>query len=203
MSKINYVLYVSQMSLRVLLSTSAINDIEVLSKKNNIDHGISGFICHGNQYFLHYLEGSPAAIQDLCERLAHDKRHYNMYVLAEGHREARLFRDWAQFIIPFNQFLTYYSEAYIYMPFEPYDWSPSQAEIFIGMFKDFYDHYDGNKKLIKNGHTISNNSRSLIRNRININLNIPMFTSVMLLILLLNLGLLLYIISKNLDKLPF
>ena len=47
----------------------------------NYSMGISGLLLRAGMQFLHLLEGPPAAVAELYERIAHDPRHHHVETL--------------------------------------------------------------------------------------------------------------------------
>ena len=141
MTQLSYVVYVSKITLKALATPDTLCELVAASKVRNREAGISGFLCHGNQYFLQYAEGSHAEIEALCLQLEQDKRHCSMRILDKNTLENRRFTGWDMFAITFDSFVTCYANAYSFMPFAPYDWSQAQTAEFVTMFKDYYQHH--------------------------------------------------------------
>ena len=139
MSEIQCLVYSSKISLKLSLSSS---NLATLAQEHQSNNGITGFYCHGNHSLFHYAEGNKAAIEALLGRLKKDKRYKNLRILNHHKRQRRLFSEWSIFITTFNQFVTAYSQAYTCIPFLPETWDKSDADNFIDMFSDYYQHYD-------------------------------------------------------------
>ena len=189
MSDLYYITYVSKIGLKALLTPSTLYDIETVAKKRNIEANITGFFCYGNQYFFQYIEGNYEDIEQLCQRLRQDSRHHNMQILNQGSREQRLFGKWDMYAVTFDEFITQYSSAHLYIPFVPYIWQKEDTQDFVMMFYQYYlNNDDKNKKTVHIADPI-------IYNRLGMSLNDVlgqhqsfMFTKLMVLLVVLMLG---------------
>jgi hypothetical protein len=65
---------------------------------NGLD-GISGLLIFNGTHFLQWIEGPPAAIDDLVERLRRDPRHDALEVRDERYSDERLFGHWAMELV--------------------------------------------------------------------------------------------------------
>ncbi|MEM6617740.1 MAG: BLUF domain-containing protein [Pseudomonadota bacterium] len=55
--------------------------------------GITGFIARDGEWFVQYLEGRDAYLQDTVIRIRRDRRHRDLTVLAEGPLMRRMMPD--------------------------------------------------------------------------------------------------------------
>jgi hypothetical protein len=65
---------------------------------NGVD-GISGLLLFNGTHFLQWIEGPPAAIDDLLERLRVDARHSGFEVRDERMADKRFFGDWSMKLV--------------------------------------------------------------------------------------------------------
>jgi hypothetical protein len=75
-----------------------VGDIEAIhraARELNALDGITGLLIFNGTHFLQIIEGAPAAIDDLMERLRRDSRHSGIEVRDEGEVEERSFPDWS------------------------------------------------------------------------------------------------------------
>lgn len=61
----------------------------------NAEHGITGLLVYHGQEFIQLLEGDEAEVKALFERICHDPRHGQVYVMWEAPLDARSFDQWA------------------------------------------------------------------------------------------------------------
>ncbi|MVN75029.1 hypothetical protein GO988_01680 [Hymenobacter sp. HMF4947] len=57
--------------------------------------GLSGLLLYGEQGVIQVLEGSPASVHQIYQRILRDARHYNVHTLADGLVPARAFGQWS------------------------------------------------------------------------------------------------------------
>ena len=192
MTQLSYVVYVSKITLKALATPDTLCELVAASKVRNREAGISGFLCHGNQYFLQYAEGSHAEIEALCLQLEQDKRHCSMRILDKNTLENRRFTGWDMFAITFDSFVTYYANAYPFMPFVPYDWSQAQTTEFLTMFKDYYQHHGSAHNHSTNNHCLAYSRTGLYSDMTLAQHRWLTFNSVMWLMVVLIVGLMVY-----------
>lgn len=82
------------------LATAAITptQLQALLPKwriNNHAMSISGLLLYGEEEIIQVLEGPAESVRRCYEVIAHDKRHYNVYTLADGLVPARAFGQWS------------------------------------------------------------------------------------------------------------
>jgi len=73
----------------------ALADILQLAQINNIRDGLTGALTLSGGWFVQVVEGPPAAIASLLERLEVDPRHSDIEIAARSAVEDRLFGDWS------------------------------------------------------------------------------------------------------------
>lgn len=63
------------------------------SKINNDKKGITGCLLHHDDTFIHFIEGTESKVRELYEKIKHDPRHTNLFVLHLEENVATLFTD--------------------------------------------------------------------------------------------------------------
>ena len=66
----------------------------VLARQHNHSAGISGILLYKSNRFIQFLEGPPAAVDALIDRISRDPRHTNVRVVLEELTLERQFDDW-------------------------------------------------------------------------------------------------------------
>ncbi len=78
------------------LSEKEIEEIGVISAKNNQKDNITGVLIYFNELFFQIIEGDENKIDLLYEKIKHDNRHTDILCLkAEYNISERLFPDWS------------------------------------------------------------------------------------------------------------
>jgi len=82
------------------LATTAITptQLQTLLPKwriNNHAMGISGLLLYGEEEIIQVLEGPAESVRQCYQVIARDRRHYNVYTLADGLVPARAFGQWS------------------------------------------------------------------------------------------------------------
>ena len=86
-------LYVSELSPNT--RATEVSRIVSSSRRHNAGNGITGLLIFDGDCFCQYVEGPPAAVTALNDRLDRDVRHTRMEVLLEGpFTGPRRFSDW-------------------------------------------------------------------------------------------------------------
>ena len=86
------------------LTKKDIKDIVDVSKKNNSDKGITGFLVFNNRQFMQLLEGDEEAVKHLYhEKIVKDKRHQKSVVIKES-RGVRICSHWSMAHLPVGVF---------------------------------------------------------------------------------------------------
>ena len=78
------------------------NDLEAIhrtAREVNALEGITGLLIFNGTHFLQIVEGVPAAIDELVERLRRDARHSGLEIRDERKIEARSFPDWSMELV--------------------------------------------------------------------------------------------------------
>jgi hypothetical protein len=85
--------YVSSSALPV--STSQLDEIVAVSRRNNTANGITGMLLHVDGSFLQILEGPAAAVEATYARIDRDPRHRGLLVIHRTDITQRAFKDWS------------------------------------------------------------------------------------------------------------
>lgn len=80
-------------------SVSAVEDILMKSRANNIRDGITGALIVSEEDFVQLLEGDRTAVAKCFMRIMMDSRHQNIQVLFAGDAEQRLFQGWSMYAV--------------------------------------------------------------------------------------------------------
>lgn len=81
-------------------AAEGVDDIEVdriieWSQRRNVEHDITGVLVFGSGVFFQWVEGPPAAVENLIARLHGDPRHYDIVTLDRGvEKRERLYPNW-------------------------------------------------------------------------------------------------------------
>ena len=73
----------------------ALAGILAAARRNNNRDGITGALICREDLYLQLLEGPPAPVQLIYERIKRDERHANVTMLLSTEISERLFPDWA------------------------------------------------------------------------------------------------------------
>ncbi len=98
------------------------------SQRLNSINGITGILYFSNSYFLQYLEGDKAAINETYERITQDKRHHKIRLVITAPLEKREFGEWSMGYIPQSELLTPLNLKFMNGPdFNPKNISPEES----------------------------------------------------------------------------
>jgi Sensors of blue-light using FAD len=84
------------------LSYADVTDCLRTAVEHNAEAGISGLLCYGDGQFLQVLEGEPAAVNSLYNRIVRDPRHFRCELLRYEDVDARQFADWSMKLVGFE-----------------------------------------------------------------------------------------------------
>lgn len=87
-----YVSYCSQAQLP--LEQAELHRILEASQRNNRRDEITGLLTFSGEVFVQLLEGPPAALRGLMNRLKGDTRHRDIIILSEGAKHRRILPGW-------------------------------------------------------------------------------------------------------------
>lgn len=76
-------------------TTLQLRDLLSGARTNNTRLDVSGFLLHQQGWFLQVLEGEPAAVEGLFERIGFDPRHGRVLTLSRREVTERNFGDWS------------------------------------------------------------------------------------------------------------
>ncbi len=71
-----------------------IQDILVVSRKNNESCGITGLLLCRTGHFVQLLEGDKTSVRRTFQKIESDRRHVETKILAEFDSESRIFPAW-------------------------------------------------------------------------------------------------------------
>jgi len=80
---------------RVEITREILNDIAMVSIKNNFKKGITGILLGMENKFMQYLEGDEQEVLALFETLKKDERHKDVTRWLSGHTQERVFSKWS------------------------------------------------------------------------------------------------------------
>ena len=87
--------YLSTSSIAPERSIAEVTRIVETARTNNVRHGITGVLLHTKNHFAQVLEGPPAAVTNLYEKISSDCRHTAVRLIALEEVENRSFSSWA------------------------------------------------------------------------------------------------------------
>ena len=65
------------------------------SRKRNAELKLTGMLLYGGGVFMQVLEGLPAAVDMLYQKIERDPRHHSMFLLERENITERSFPDWS------------------------------------------------------------------------------------------------------------
>lgn len=74
--------------------TRDLASISSVSRKQNLEYGVTGFLSYFNGFFLQFLEGDRAAVSELTSKIFNDARHNHFTVLLDRSVDSRSFSAW-------------------------------------------------------------------------------------------------------------
>lgn len=86
-------LYIS--TSRAPITPALLDDILRVSRRNNVDSGVTGLLIAGGSRFLQVLEGEADSVHATYRRIAADPRHFASVILHDAAVDARTFGAWA------------------------------------------------------------------------------------------------------------
>ena len=86
---------VYQSSATVAITPDQLQQLLPAWRAGNHAANISGVLLYGDAGIMQVLEGPPEQVHRVYERIAHDPRHYNVCVVADGVVPARAFGEWS------------------------------------------------------------------------------------------------------------
>lgn len=76
------------------MTDEALDELLVISRRNNAAHGITGMLLYCGLVFIQALEGPEAEVRRLFEKIKQDNRHESVILLLEEMQPSRNFADW-------------------------------------------------------------------------------------------------------------
>jgi hypothetical protein len=78
----------------VALTPTQLRQLLPAWRASNHAAAISGLLLYGEESVMQVLEGPAAHVHNIYKRIARDRRHYNVYILADGPVPVRAFKEW-------------------------------------------------------------------------------------------------------------
>jgi hypothetical protein len=128
--KLVRLVYVSRLSPECHLDDLA--EIAAVSRRNNLDKGITGCLCYSLRGFLQALEGAAVFVNELYRRVVRDTRHGDVTLLEYRPVASREFERWSMAYVRSDEvdasLLRKYTTG---ATFDPFEMSPDQAVAFM------------------------------------------------------------------------
>ncbi|MEG3175646.1 BLUF domain-containing protein [Sphingomonas sp. RB3P16] len=86
-------IYIS--STRTVLAADELDSILRVSRRNNAAAGVTGLLVAGGRRFLQVLEGEPAALDTVFQRIQQDPRHHAVVILSRTDITTPSFGAWS------------------------------------------------------------------------------------------------------------
>ena len=109
------------------------------SRRNNPRSSLVGALYYGDGCFFQCLEGAPAAIDELCARIAKDPRHRDMQVLGRHPIESRSFSVWAMKYVPNASAVQALMARHGRKDFDPYTFDEALIAAMIDLLRQGMD----------------------------------------------------------------
>ena len=75
--------------------TEQLHEILEVSRKNNVERGVTGILLFVEGSFFQVLEGERGEVERLYEKISKDKRHRHMALVLAHDLPSRVFGDWS------------------------------------------------------------------------------------------------------------
>nr|WP_298930814.1 BLUF domain-containing protein [uncultured Allomuricauda sp.] len=75
-------------------NTNDLTQLSTTSTINNQTKGITGYLYFENNRFLQYMEGDETTINEMVDKISHDKRHELLSLIEKQNLTDRRFPDW-------------------------------------------------------------------------------------------------------------
>jgi len=75
-------------------NTNDLSQLSTTSTINNQTKGITGYLYFENNRFLQYMEGDETTINEMVDKISHDKRHELLSLIEKQNLTDRRFPDW-------------------------------------------------------------------------------------------------------------
>ncbi|NBC11725.1 MAG: hypothetical protein GVY24_08370 [Planctomycetes bacterium] len=90
--KLLQLLYISQAA--TPMDSPALMDLLAQCHRNNRELGLTGLLMYSGGHFIQLLEGDPASVCQMYERIRRDRRHTNVRLLMQEPAHRRIFDRW-------------------------------------------------------------------------------------------------------------
>lgn len=78
-----------------LLEQSELVDLLEKSRRNNLDHGVTGMLLYKEGTFLQVIEGETAAVRQLYQNIMRDPLHFDPISILDEPASERSFPNWS------------------------------------------------------------------------------------------------------------
>jgi hypothetical protein len=128
--------------LKKKLDHAAVEKIADVSRRNNRKLGVTGALCSSPRGFLQILEGPPAAVNELYNRIVRDPRHADVTLLEYVRVPFREFENWSMAYIHTDEIAQALLHKYsTHRVFDPFTMGPMQARVFLLAITELRAHY--------------------------------------------------------------
>lgn len=101
LNAMQYLIYIST-SVN-LLTDEQLNDILLVSRKNNLERNITGVLLYSEGTFIQVLEGEAEYIDEIYAKIQSDPRHKNIIRIAYANLPQRNYPQWSMGFIAMNR----------------------------------------------------------------------------------------------------
>ena len=77
------------------IARADLEDILETARRRNAEQGITGYLLYDDGQFIQAIEGEPASVEALVERIERDPRHDALEIVARERIGQREFGDWS------------------------------------------------------------------------------------------------------------
>lgn len=128
--------------LKKKLDHAAVEKIADMSRRNNKKLGVTGALCSSPRGFLQILEGPPAAVNELYNRIVRDPRHADVTLLEYVKVPFREFENWSMAYVRTDEIAQALLHKYsTHRVFDPFTMGPMQARVFLLAITELRAHY--------------------------------------------------------------
>lgn len=128
--------------LKKKLDHAAVEKIADVSRRNNRKLGVTGALCSSPRGFLQILEGPPAAVNELYNRIVRDPRHADVSLLEYVKVPFREFENWSMAYVHTDEIAQALLHKYsTHRVFDPFTMGPMQARVFLLAITELRAHY--------------------------------------------------------------
>ncbi|KXX71874.1 BLUF domain-containing protein [Flammeovirga sp. SJP92] len=87
------------------IEVESLRDIQTIAKRENLAHGITGYLTYKKETFIQYIEGPEEDIKQLITNLHNDKRHNIIKSIHFPPKKERVFKDWSMRYIEYDELI--------------------------------------------------------------------------------------------------